>query len=730
MKLWRIRKEERRPALRLWAGLFLSACANLLAWSVLTAVFLKTYGIGSFPLVFLLSSAASMVGSALYARLAARASAGASARIFSLAAAVLLALAAARAGEGGLAFFALLLLGNSAFVSFVGSQLMVVANDRFTPSQGKRLFPLVNTAHVVSGVTAGLFLDRFVGTLGIGGMLMAAAALALLALPCAARTRADKREASQQGEVGLFAYVRGNRYVLVLAGIVAISWVLTRAFDVAFASVADARFPTAEAYVRFSGLYLVVTSLSAVLFDALLLNRLLERIGLTRGMAFVSNAVTAGVAAMLIVPTFWPVIAANAVRSVLIDLQATSMQVMQGVLPSARRAGVNAFLEGYLATAAGALGALAMLAFDALVPSAFAPSDSMRILAALMLLLLAVRAWLNARLRARFFETLHAQVRQGDDDARLRALETLVEHKFYRQEGIGLVIDVAKDPRASVALKETALSTLGAVADPSTLRVLYNLLSGRERAVRLGAARAIAAFPAIRDSFFDDAFSRHHAVEKLRALFAGEPDPEVRAVALDALVKLEDPDIVPFLAKLLRDGDAQAKADCLYSLLRFNDPGVIDDVRPLLREGDPALRALAVRVIWPFPWERKALKDAIAGLFPVLKEETFRRLPAARKEAFRLGTKLAGDIRLQAETKRLRALLGWTDRAIRLEAALSLSKLGEKDGPEAVRTLLSDKKRPELDRVDHSLKWGRYEPDVRLRLVDTLEEMAETPRKG
>src|SRR3989344_5410151 len=123
MKLWRIRKEERWPALRLWAGLFLSACANLLAWSVLTAAFLKAYGIGSFPLVFLLSSAASMLGSALYARLASRAGAGTSARVFSLAASALLALAAVRAGEGGIPFFALLLLGNSAFVSFVGSQL-------------------------------------------------------------------------------------------------------------------------------------------------------------------------------------------------------------------------------------------------------------------------------------------------------------------------------------------------------------------------------------------------------------------------------------------------------------------------------------------------------------------------------------------------------------------------------------------------------------------------------
>lgn len=728
MMPWRIRKEERRSALRLWAGLFLSSCANLVAWSVLTAVFLKQYGIGSFPVVFLLSSAASLLGSALYARLASRAGAAASARAFSLAAAVLLALAAAAAGSGGIPFFALLLLGNSAFVSFAGAQLMAAANDLFTPAQGKRLFPLLNTSHVVSGVVAGLFLNRFTDALGVGGVLFAAALLALATFPCATGPRTAKNQ-EPEGGASMLAYVRTNRYVLVLAGIVAISWVLARAFDVAFASVADARFPSVEAYVRFSGLYLVVTSVAAVLFDALLLNRLLERIGLTRGMAFVSNAVTAGVAAMLIAPSFWPVIAGNAVRCVLIDMQATSLQLMQGVLPGSRRAGVNAFLEGYLATFAGALGAAALLAFDRFVPDSFAPEDSLRLLAALMLLLLAARSVLNRRLRRRFFDILHEQVKRGDEDAKRRALETLVEHKFYRQEGIGLVIDVAKDPRESVALKETALETLGAVADPTTLRVIYNLLSSPQRAVRLASARATAAFPAIKDSFFDDAFSRHHAIEKLRTLFSEEPDPDVRAAALDALVKLEDPDIVPFLVKLLGSGDARAKADCLYSLLRFRDPGVIDDVRPLLSDRDPTLRALAVRVLWLFAWERKALMDVIIELFPsIMKEEDYRQLPDERKEAYRLGTKLVGDIRLATEAKRLRSLLAWHDRVIRLEAVLSLSKLGEDEGPEAVRAILSARKPEEMDRVTHSVKWGQYEPKIRQRLIEAVEEAAESPQ--
>jgi hypothetical protein len=155
---------------------------------------------------------------------------------------------------------------------------------------------------------------------------------------------------------------------------------------------------------------------------------------------------------------------------------------------------------------------------------------------------------------------------------------------------------------------------------------------------------------------------------------------------LEALVALQDPQIVPFLLSVLRSPTDSVRRSCLRALRRFRDAALIDHVKPLMLDPSPAVRAQAIALLWQFPWERKAhLESVIFGMLTA---------PEASEEA-RQGLYLVGTLRLEEEKPRAMAALESPDLPRAFEAAVALLKLDDRSGAKALeRAVLSESDEP------------------------------------
>lgn len=697
----RIHEGEFGQMAMLWLALFFTITANFLLWSVIQVTFIKRVGIDFLPYLYLSSSVAILVGSALYARFSAAYRKTTVMHVFNVVTIIcvtgswyLLTLANVTESPAVIiGYLALGIFGNSAFLSFISSQIWNVIADVFSTNQSKRLFSLLGISGTASGVVAGICLQWLTPLIGTSGILLVSIIFLLLTIPAILgfQKRFRKELSWVSGDVTnaphksaikeTFRYVFGSRFILAIAGIIILHWFFDRLFGFMFAEVANQSFPTEESFTQFSGLYLIASCLGSILFDSLFLNRILEKTGLTRGMFLVSNVVAVLAIGIFAFPLLPVIIGASYVRDIILSVQGNNAQVMIGVVPDDRRAQVSTFLDGFISTVGSGLGSLLIIAITWVVPASASLIFEVRVIMGLILLLLAIRYGLNIYLRREFFRILEENLSTGDLKTKLRAIETLVEHKYLKQSGIGKLIDVLKDPSEPLSVKEGVVSVLGNITDPTTLRVLIHQLSSSEPSLRLAAARALSEFHLSTKQFYEVAFSRHHAVEELRLLFKREQDSAIRAAALDALIHLEDPEIVPFLLSLLENGDKKTRIDCVHSLRLFHDPAMMDDLKKLLMDEDIVLRTKAIVALWQFPWEQEKLGVLIKALIKETSEKAYLKLSDDEREAQRIGLKTVGDVQFEELKPLLLAGLTWNNSPIlQTECALSLFKMGDSSG--------------------------------------------------
>jgi len=688
-KWFRIESEEKPLIFLLSAGTFFLTAANTLLFNLLQAFLIKRAGVGYLPYFYVGSSLAIFIGSwvtLVPLRAWKPARQGAAYAVFALAGASLLAATQHlfSAGSGIVTTFIFVLFGllvNSAAIIGVVDKLTVITNDTFNSEQQLRLTPLLTSVSTLSALIAGLFQAVLTERVGIGwSFFLAAMALAPvvwlvfrlrpLARSVAAVEASGGGRKSGRGLARDFPDRRSRNFIYVVGGVAALSMVFTRIFNFQLAEAANSRFPTEVALNSFYGWLTVVLSVGTLIFVNLGQRRLLQRYGLIRNLFLVPLLVMAGAAAMMISPTFAVVVGVVALREVILPLQIFAVHGVLGGLSDHQRKQAWSWLEGPVTTV-GSLAGSGLLIAATFLFRGYGSADTIRLLSAAAFMFLLVRLYLTYRMGRDLPAVLLQSLRHGDFKTRLRSMESLAELRYLPDRHLGATLDIVKDESEPTTLRLTALRTLAAIKDPSSLRVVSRLLGHPDRDLRLEAVHTVAAFRYQPDRLYESGFSRHVLIERLRFVFAREQSPEVTSAVLDALVALRDPDIVSLISATLQGPSAEMRHSALRSLRRFNDPAIIDYVTPFLTQPDPDLKAQAIAAIWRFPWERRgALGQAIDDLLG----------SAPDSEERRQGLYLIGVLRLGGRRRVLLDALDSGSLRLRLTAAVALLKLGDESG--------------------------------------------------
>jgi ATP:ADP antiporter, AAA family len=248
----------------------------------------------------------------------------------------------------------------SALVTAIAvAQLWTLANQIFSPAEGKRLFGLLTAGGTIGGAAAGFGAEW---TLHLSPesnhMLWAVAAIYLAASlllfvtrrrlketsPDAALLRVNRAEAG--ADENIFLRLAGSGYLKTIAALIFVSVIVSTLIDFELKSAAKVTYPSESALAQFFSSYYGWLSVATFFAQVLFTGRALTTLGVTRGLHVTPVALLTGSLAIMI----WPgLLAATLTRiadaMLRNSIHRSSMEIIYMGVPAGLKKAIKTFLD-------------------------------------------------------------------------------------------------------------------------------------------------------------------------------------------------------------------------------------------------------------------------------------------------------------------------------------------------------------------------------------------------
>jgi HEAT repeat protein len=153
-------------------------------------------------------------------------------------------------------------------------------------------------------------------------------------------------------------------------------------------------------------------------------------------------------------------------------------------------------------------------------------------------------------------------------------------------KAISVLVPVLRDKSSDMKLRLDASHALGLTADPSALETQLMILSDRLEPVSLRASAARALQAGVQ--------SRHYPalIEALK-----DPEPSVRAGAIDGLASPHYPGAIEPIALMLNDSVEYVRIYAAYAFARLADRRAFDPLLRALADSAPGVRSAAITAL-------------------------------------------------------------------------------------------------------------------------------------
>ena len=274
----------------------------------------------------------------------------------------------------------------------------------------------------------------------------------------------------------------------------------------------------------------------------------------------------------------------------------------------------------------------------------------------------------------------------GNHPAKFQSIEILAEAGHV--DAAGILMQKLTDPNESPLLKIKILEALGKLGNPKTVFAILECFHDRNEEVRIAAVNALGNFKNLDEKAH--AFTHHRVINALKKLFAEDNTPELRSGIIHAFANFKHSEAVEFLVKELQNKESPIRGDCVYVCGQFRDLGIAHYLEPYLKSSDVTIRANAIIALWQFQQFRSQLTQLLAELLDIEDRETQKTT-----------IHLLGEIRAKQESPRLLNFLEEEDAELRLLASLALGKL---ENPCAIHIIAEFILHPNLKLAEHAKK--------------------------
>ncbi|MCC6333464.1 MAG: HEAT repeat domain-containing protein [Myxococcales bacterium] len=474
------------------------------------------------------------------------------------------------------------------YVEVMGALVLVqfwtLANELFNAREAKRLYGFIGAGGTMANILIGLLAAKVATTLGTAALLimcavlLGGAAAASYAGGRLGRQRMFARAAS--GKPGAARRSGGGQRVLAdshlraVALLSAVTFLTTTLIDFEFKVVAADKV-SGDGLAAFFGYFSAVVGVLALGLQLFGTSRLLNRIGVIGSLAVLPISLGLGSAALALVPALWAASMAKGADTLFrYSVNDATTQILYLPVSSQVRVSAKAFIDGVVKPMAIGVAGLLLAGYRH-----FLGGDPYR-LAWLSLVLCAAWVAVVMGLRSKYLKSLQENLKQRRLDlesARHRVIDSNTNSVLER----ALASDDEQEVYNAVAL----LPHLEKIGLDHKVEVLLEHRSAkiREKALEYYAHRQTMRFA-------NSVFRRFE-----------DPDPAVRAAAVDAFCAMGRDKAVRSVRNFLNDADPRIRSAAVTGMIRFGGlDGVLvaaEALKGLIDNGDPVMRQHAARVL-------------------------------------------------------------------------------------------------------------------------------------
>lgn len=264
------------------------------------------------------------------------------------------------------------------FIVTAVMQFWMAVNDRFNPRQARRLVGFFVSGGLWGGVAGALLASRLVRLIGTENLLLTCPAFLVGAFFLVRFRGAGERAAEDEtapekspapkkpGYAESFRIVRRNRYLRLLAGLVAAGIVVTTLVDFQFSSVVEASLPLKDARTSFLGTFFLGLLVFSTLVHHLFSGRILKRYGILAALIIPPAALFLGSAAIFLVPAvsllWWAVPVKGLDKSLTHTINQSVRELLYIPVPAGDKFKAKAFIDMFVNKFADGLAAVMLLA--------------------------------------------------------------------------------------------------------------------------------------------------------------------------------------------------------------------------------------------------------------------------------------------------------------------------------------------------------------------------------
>ena len=437
----------------------------------------------------------------------------------------------------------------SIYGALTASQYWLFANSLYTPTQAKRVFPLLSLGGILGAMTGGELTGLIVSTFHVDtkNLIVICMAFLILAtgLVAVIRRVGDPMEASRgpardrDDTFGqLVGMIRRSRHLTYLVGIIALIVATATFVDYQFKTVSVSSFPDEESLTTFLGTFYGRVSLVSLLLQGFLSYRLLRRFGVMGVVSVLPVALVLGSSFMLIAPGLLAaVLMRGSQQAFTYSLDKTGRELLFLPVPIEIKKRTKVFIDMFVDRFARGLAGVALLVLTMWL------GLSVRALSVVVIVMLAMWLALLVMVRGEYINAFRQAIRRRELDPSQLAVN---------------------------------------IDDPTTLDSIRDALrGGNER-------EALYALDLLEGSAAAD------MVDDLAPL-VGHPSAEVRRRAVAVLAGLDLPGPREGAERLIRDEDSEVRATAMRYLTHHAEEGAGALVAGYLESHDPRVVASAVR---------------------------------------------------------------------------------------------------------------------------------------
>ncbi|MFH1284173.1 MAG: HEAT repeat domain-containing protein [Candidatus Peregrinibacteria bacterium] len=682
-KLFNVQGNEWSRVGAAWFLIFLYRVGFVIGWTVIVGMFASKYGIFSLPYLFALNALFTILGSVIFSTCLDKfKTKNIMAAILIFAAALLLA-AYVFSGVNQTLFFAFLIVAEAGALVHFRIMFSGSVEERFTPLESERTFPLIESSETLGGIAAGVLVVMLSNNIDVSRFVQIWIGIILVMIPALFLYENLNRgivkipkSAGQEKSPGIFMKLKRElkrssyaSYIKGLAIIVFFQWFLFNLMEFQYTKavyqnvshvILEAGGGFEHTFVHDLGALFILFSVSALIIQLFVGSRLINFLGVYGSMLLHPIVTFFSVFGLSISFSYANAVLAKNNFTVTSAIHLNAYHSSYYAIKENIRRHMRQIFEGIVRPVGAISGTLVLILLQRVFDGGsllFSINLSMIVVC---FVIFAVTYFQQEKYtRAAINDLLDS----GNKEVRFNAIDILAQ-KGHRSS-IPVLKGVLLNAQEPVSIRVRVLHALSEARDVSVVKDVLKCLDSDRYPIRDAALDTLMSYKFLFKRRKKYMVLEHEIIETLKLLYKKEKTDEMRSKIITVLSKISSVATFEFLLEVLKNSRGSLKADVIYSLGNYDDESVVKYLRPYMNARDPGQKLAAIIALG----RKKSYRDEAVGIIAGL-------LNSGRSRKISEALYAIGELNLKNKKRICLHYSHSKNTELKLQSAVALAKMG------------------------------------------------------